>query len=292
MGENSFFSNEGITRSDRVLHTPSSVAKKSLLYVQEVGTLKSLSPHWSKREQIESYLLFLVKSGSGVLQVEGEKEFALEAGDLVWVDCRRAYGHCSSENDPWELCWVHFDGTQAKAYFDFFMRENGSPVFRMKDADMVCNLIDELKNLQNKKDIYGEFESAQILVRLMTMVVLEQKSVSQMESDEVLEKVRIYVTEHYLDKDLYGELSTEFGLEPAELKREFLKRYGIELRDYILNRKFTMAKEMLRFSVKSIPEVVEQSGIENTDLFYQLFRENENMSPEEYRGKWAGWIRS
>ena len=35
------FSVEGVTSSDRVLHTPGSFAKKNLTYVQETGVLKS-----------------------------------------------------------------------------------------------------------------------------------------------------------------------------------------------------------------------------------------------------------
>lgn len=38
-------------------------------------------------------------------------------------------------------------------------------------------------------------------------------------------------------------------------------------------------------------EVITESGIGNEDLFYQLFRENENMTPEEYRKNWAQWIK-
>ena len=39
------FFNEGMTKSDRSLHTPGSFAKQNLLYVQEVGRLQSLTPH-------------------------------------------------------------------------------------------------------------------------------------------------------------------------------------------------------------------------------------------------------
>ena len=36
-------------------------------------------------------------------------------------------------------------------------------------------------------------------------------------------------------------------------------------------------------SERPMGEVITESGIGNEDLFYQLFRENENMTPEEYR---------
>ena len=29
----------------------------------------------------------------------------------------------------------------------------------------------------------------------------------------------------------------------------------------------------------------------NEDLFYQLFKDNEAMTPEEYRRRWAQWIK-
>ena len=46
--------------SDRVLATPSSYAKKHYLYVQEIGTLTSMEPHVSSRENISSYLFLTV----------------------------------------------------------------------------------------------------------------------------------------------------------------------------------------------------------------------------------------
>ena len=43
MGDiHSLFSTSGITDSVRMLHTPGEFARKNLLYVQEVGRLKSL----------------------------------------------------------------------------------------------------------------------------------------------------------------------------------------------------------------------------------------------------------
>ena len=51
--------------SDRVLATPSSYAKKHYLYVQEIGTLTSMEPHVSSRENISSYLFLTVLKGEG-----------------------------------------------------------------------------------------------------------------------------------------------------------------------------------------------------------------------------------
>ena len=57
---NTLFAVEGITDSKRIIHTPGDFVKKNLLYVQEVGKLKSLKPHKCERENLASYLFFCV----------------------------------------------------------------------------------------------------------------------------------------------------------------------------------------------------------------------------------------
>ena len=52
--KNSLFSTEGMTKSDRCLHTPGVFAKQNLLYIQEVGRLESLQPHRCIREKLDS----------------------------------------------------------------------------------------------------------------------------------------------------------------------------------------------------------------------------------------------
>ena len=58
-----------------------------------------------------------------------------------------------------------------------------------------------------------------------------------------------------------------------------------------MNRRFTCAKELLRFTVKPVKEIVTESGIGNADLFRNLFNKNEGMTAEEYREKWSQWNR-
>ena len=64
-----------------MLATPSSYAKKHYLYVQEIGTLTSMEPHVSSRENISSYLFLTVLKGEGYLTYRGRKHY-IQAGGL------------------------------------------------------------------------------------------------------------------------------------------------------------------------------------------------------------------
>lgn len=95
----------------------------------------------------------------------------------------------------------------------------------------------------------------------------------------------------YQQPNLFATLAEKYEMKEEELDSCFQKTYGITLRDYILNRRFTAAKELLRFTVKPVKEIVEESGIGNDDLFRRLFLDGEGMTAEEYRMKWVQWVK-
>ena len=86
-------------------------------------------------------------------------------------------------------------------------------------------------------------------------------------------------------------LETVFREDVKELGEIFYRHFGISMEEYISNRRFNAAKELLRFSIKPIKTVALESGIGDIIMLQQMFRENEGMTAEEYRAKWAQWIR-
>ena len=63
------------------------------------------------------------------------------------------------------------------------------------------------------------------------------------------------------------------------------------MEEYISSRRFNAAKELLRFSIKPVEKVAKEAGIGDMIVMQQMFRENEGMTAEEYRAKWAQWVR-
>ncbi len=97
-----------VVTSDRILYTPSNFARTSLLYLQEIGSLRVHKPHSTGRSNLSSYLFFTVTDGEGELICVG-RTYSLRTGDCVFIDCRKQYAHSSSEK-LWSLSWIHFYG--------------------------------------------------------------------------------------------------------------------------------------------------------------------------------------
>ncbi len=295
MGDiHSLFSTSGITDSVRMLHTPGEFARKNLLYVQEVGRLKSLRAHKSQRENLNSYLFFGVESGEGTVFI-GSDSYKVREGDCVLINCSNYYAHESSVDKPWELIWVHFNGHGAEEYFRLFMEQNEhKSVFRPGSMKDMKAYIGELMECQKEKDLEAELQSGEILLRLLNsciLSVMRQKGNQQDRYKEICREIRESVNERYRQANLVAALAEKYEMEEDELDDCFHKTYGITLRDYILNRRFTAAKELLRFTIKPVKEIVDESGIGNDDLFRRLFQDGEGMTAEEYRMKWAQWVK-
>lgn len=95
--QSNLFTASPSVQSSRILYTPSPFARSSLLHLQEVGSLTAIRPHTSKREKLQSYLCFMVEDGEGELVYEGKK-YELRSGDVVFIDCRKAYSHSTGKS--------------------------------------------------------------------------------------------------------------------------------------------------------------------------------------------------
>lgn len=294
MRQEGFFSEVNMTKSDRSLHTPSVFSKQNLLYVQEVGRLKSLTPHKCVRENIDSFLIMLVVSGKGNLEVEGNN-YVLSQGDCAFIDCVKHYEHISDAENAWELAWIHFNGNMARAYYDLFGKYNGKDVFRVQDISAWNDIIGELLQKQKEKSLIAELTSGEMILHLLNKVIecVSDETVSEGEGlRKIANHIREYLNENYSNENIQNEICQIFEQESTKVNDIFLKYFGISIDEYISNRRLNAAKELLRFTIKPIKEIAREAGISDVETMQELFRRQEGVSAEEYRAKWAQWIKS
>lgn len=289
--DNTMFDTEGVTKSERYLCTPGDFALNNLIYVQEMGRLQSIRSHRCVRKNLDSYLLFMVVKGSGIVEIEGA-EYPLVMGDCVFIDCQQHYEHQSSESDPWELMWTHCNGKHMKAFHDLFLEKNaGREYITVENTDKMKLNFQKLLQLQKTQEILLELKTSVVIEQMMECLIEEAMRQAENKSYVVYNQIREYINENYQKQALVERLAKLFHLDVTEMDHEFQKIYGIDIYEYILNRRFTKAKELLRFTIKPIEEIVEASGICNDDLFRKMFKEHEKMTAEDYRRKWAQWVK-
>lgn len=275
------------TYSNRILTTASAYAREHYLYVQEIGTLKSLIPHTSSRQDLHSLLFFVVLEGEGRVSYEGH-DFPVHPGDCVWLDCSRPYSHESSVELPWSLMWVHFWGKEALPLYDNYRERGNFFLFRPGNTYPFTNALSLLYREQQRKDSLSELVSHNYLTDIITSIYLEndKNNRSPLHIPEKFIKIRNYLDEHYSEKLELDTLSGLFFLSKYHLAREFKRIFGTTIGEYLLKQRISHAKSLLRFSDLSMDEIAVRCGFSDSGYFIKVFKREEKTTPAKYRKLW------
>ncbi|MDO4262270.1 MAG: AraC family transcriptional regulator [Eubacteriales bacterium] len=273
----------------RYIHTPSAFARQHLLYIQEAGRLKSRDRHISRRSHLDSYLFFIVLSGKGTVTIR-ENRWTLGPGDHVFLDCRTPYSHESSEEEPWELLWVHFHGNAMDGYASYFVGHQLPPVFHPDAPSPFQSLLEQILTLEQARAGSRELLENELLHRLATGLLTYQGSAPSREDSLTakLQEIRLYLDEHYASRLSLDELAGQFYISKYHMSREFKKAFGITVGGYVTSQRITKAKEMLRFTDLQIEAIARSCGIDDNSYFNKVFQKAEGITAREYRRKWRG----
>lgn len=273
--------------SNRILATPSAYARKHYLYVQEVGTLQSLEPHISKRQNLNSYLFLVVLDGEGTLSYMGQTR-KITAGACAWIDCTKPYSHESSAEHPWSLKWVHFNGPDARSYYDAYLAKENSYIFHPRSILAFTDVLDQLYLCQQTKNSLMELTSNKYITDIITLCFTENESLKMGESSipDKLKQIHEYISENYASKISLEELSAQFFISKFHLSREYKKAYGTTIGNALTTQRISHAKSMLRFTEDSVDTIALNCGFQDSAYFIKVFKKAENMTPLQYRKKW------
>lgn len=315
-------SNTPVVDSNRILYTATSFARSSLLHLQEIGELHAKKSHTSERSGLQSYLFFTVVSGSGTLTYN-DKSYELRRGSCVFIDCNSPYSHTTDENNLWTLRWIHFYGPTMSNIYQKYCERGGRPVFSLSSEYSVSSdSTSTNSNIQEKKlgstyptekistekleriasvwsslfttagsdDYMRDMLINQYLSTLLTIIMSESWHPEDQEDlprkRMQLIAVKEWIDENYGSKITLDQLSQDFFINKYYLSKSFKEQYGVSISNYLLSVRITKAKQLLRFSDKTVEAIGYECGLGAPHYFSQRFKEVEGVPPSKYREQW------
>lgn len=282
----------GSVDSSRIVYTPSSFAKSTLLHLQEAGTLTALMPHTSARSKLTSYLFFIVLEGHGKLEYAG-RAYPLSAGDCIFIDCMSPYAHTTSD-DLWKLQWVHFYGENMGGIYAKYLERGGLPVFQPPKMERYTKILDRLLSVATSEDYLRDMRINELLsillTRIMEMSWLPENQVNMkrgVSREYSLTDVKNYLEENWAKKITLDDLSDQFFINKYYLTRLFRNQFGRSILNFVMDIRITQAKRMLRFTDKPVSEISCDCGFDDQNYFARIFKRIEGTTPTEYRRMWV-----
>lgn len=100
--------------------------------------------------------------------------------------------------------------------------------------------------------------------------------------NKILMAVR-YIEKHYNEDISVNQLAEQYGMSSNYFSTLFKKELNQSTVNYITNLRISKAKEYLINTDKSVVEIANIVGYEDSNYFFRVFKKKEGVSPQKYR---------
>lgn len=277
-----------MVQSKRIIYTPTPFARANLLHLQEIGSLQARHPHESRRDNLASYLCFLVQSGAGQLDYQG-CTYSLQAGDAVFLDCTKPYTH-RTDTELWQLQWAHFYGPNLSAIYEKYQEQGGRPCWHSAQSARLSSLFEQLYATAGAEDYVRDMRLNELLSALLTLLMEEswqpEAAARPSTKRQNLQEIKEYLDGNFNKKITLDTLAERFFLNKFYLTRVFKAQFGVTINEYLTQVRITHAKRQLRFTDERIEAIAADCGLPDPNYFSRVFRKVEGISPKDYRARW------
>lgn len=136
------------------------------------------------------------------------------------------------------------------------------------------NILNNMFSLQEIKDYYHQFY-ANITSLFKTDNIYA--------TEDIIEKMKIYMQRHYQNNLTIEFLSSLFYLNRSYCSHLFKQRTGETFVHCLNTIRIEKAKQMLSETDKKIYQIAKAAGYDNVKYFFRIFKKYEHMTPEQYR---------
>lgn len=181
---------------------------------------------------------------------------------------------------PWSFFWIILT-KEAYQSIKKIYRVDDNFIFNYKFIDV----INEFGNRIVKETPIGYLISD--IWEIFYGIIIEHIKEIQNENDDSKKSYARYAKE-YFDINYHkpvriNDLCKLLNISQPFLYKEFKKKYGISMKQYLVNRKISHACDLLISSSLNVTQIAESVGFDDVLAFSSFFKKNVGLSPSDYK---------
>jgi AraC-like DNA-binding protein len=214
----------------------------------------------------------------------GKRRFRLEPGDITISPLETPTRYLLPESGS-HLC-VHFSPEKGPNLMQIplHLRLGAQTVVA---RDRFWRVIDHMRQVGNETDSPARAAASAALQELLLWLGLQAQRGAAPRCDsraeEALAKLSQTIERSLAKSMLIGELAAGVGLSADYVARLFVRRYGMTVQHYLLQRRIELARHLLISSNLLVSEIGRQVGLPDPQYFNKQFRRMVGQSPLAYR---------
>jgi len=209
----------------------------------------------------DHYLLHYVIAGKGGYHAE-ERIYSLQAGDLFLACPGQSIFYRSDESEPWEYCWVGFDGTDAAMLLEQTDLSPENPVCAAH-GDEIYKQMMQIYRAQGSLPHQTAYMTGGLYQLLSFLMKMARPVRKRSASASHVALACDFIANHYALPISVEDIAAHVGLSRSRLYRAFRKEVRLSPVQYLSHFRIRQACALLERRDLSIKAVALSVGFEN-----------------------------
>lgn len=147
------------------------------------------------------------------------------------------------------------------------------------ESECLTGLLQKITIMQNKNSLRCFFSGHWAFFKHLSSL-----KTSKLDSDDLINRVKSYISQHYNEDLSIQTLGEIFDISPNYFSKIFHERTGTRYIDYITNYRIDIAKKLLRSNpALTVQQVSDSIGYYSTRHFVKTFKRVTGSLPSEYK---------
>lgn len=236
------------------------------------------------------YLLHYILNGKGKYYV-GDKCYQLKKGEGFLICPGESTYYKADKEDPWEYCWISFDGYEAASILKNIGLSKDSLIFKdYSNGPFKENLLSLIYNYENNNSnelaLIGQLYLC--FSNIYDQVSSKEKATYESYSDKALD----YIYNNFSYDIKISDIAKHVGIDRTYLYKLFMQEHKTSPQQYLISFRLNTAVNLLETTKMNITEISYSCGFKDTPTFYKHFKKQFNITPVKYRKSKASYIQS
>ena len=236
----------------------------------------------------DGYHLHMVLSGTGTLYA-GNQAFRPRFGQFFLLKDQEVAEYVADASDPWEYCWVTYNGTEAKRLSDQIGFAGNVYCLESKmEPKLFYELVLRMYEKPEMSDA-GDLYRRGILLEFLALAMESVNGKTYRRPCQADSAAKLYVDRavqfiHYNYATIrVGDIVKYIGFTRSYFTSLFKRYTGQSPQEYLMQYRLKIACQQLRETALPVQEIAAHIGYENQMTFSKMFKSAFGMSPTEYR---------
>ena len=253
------------------------------LIVTDCGFFPHAQSHGRSRPiPIRQLVVLVCARGEGWCETAGGR-YPVKAGQVVIIPPGEPHSYGADDRDPWTLWWLHLDGEDVADFLRAATVSESTPVRTVSDLYGVIALIGEVIQWMERDSTDTSLLRASGAAWHLLAGLASARVSTANDSDSLVDSAARYLREHVYHRISVTELANMAGLSASHFSALFKRYVGIPVMQYQTQLRMASARELLDTTNRSVEQIAEAVGYEDSFYFARQFRKIHGTSPSVYR---------